>query len=256
MKLDQKWANEFAFKWVSAWNNRDLSRVLNHYTDNFEMSSPFIVEIAGEPSGTLYGKAKIESYWNLALKKIPDLRFKLLKVMVGPTSIVLYYKTSFGKFATEVLFLNKEGMVTRAVAHYIEDEQSNDARDRLIDHIDLRVRSLSEAKPFYDQLMPALGFPNCYSTSLFISYEAESMHPKPEFIGLIEDPGHQPCATRIAFWASDKTTVDRVAEIATLAGARNMEEPMFCPEYSPTYYATFFDDPSGNHLEVCCRIAL
>jgi hypothetical protein len=28
---------------------------------------------------------------------------------------------------------------------------------------------------------------------------------------------------------------------------------MFCPEYSPTYYGLFFEDPSGNCLEVCSR---
>jgi hypothetical protein len=26
-----------------------------------------------------------------------------------------------------------------------------------------------------------------------------------------------------------------------------------CPEYSPSYYAVFFEAPSGNCLEVCHR---
>lgn len=128
-------------------------------------------------------------------------------------------------------------------------------QNRVIDHIDLRVSHLDEAKSFYDRLMPVIGFPHSYASSLGIAYEAESIHSKPEFVGLIEDPDHQPCATRIAFRASNNATVDGIVEIATLAGAHNVEGPLFCPEYSPTYYAVFFDDPSGNHLEVCCRTA-
>src|SRR5262249_6591650 len=72
---------------------------------------------------------------------------------------------------------------------------------RLFDHIDLRVRSLAEAKPFYSRFLPAIGFPEFCETSLGIAYDAKREHRKPEFIGLIEDPEHRPNRTRIAFWA-------------------------------------------------------
>jgi hypothetical protein len=45
--------------------------------------------------------------------------------------------------------------------------------------------------------------------------------------------------------------VDRLAGVAQEAGARNMSGPRACPEYNPTYYAAFFDDPCGNKLEIC-----
>ena len=126
---------------------------------------------------------------------------------------------------------------------------------RLFDHIDLRVRSLAEAKPFYARLLPALGFPDLCETPIGIAYDAARDHPKPEFVGLIEDPEHRPNATRIAFWAETKEELDHIAKVVAAAGARNVEGPMFCPEYSPTYYGMFFDDPCGNRLEVCCRTA-
>ena len=124
---------------------------------------------------------------------------------------------------------------------------------RLFDHIDLRVRSLPEAKPFYAVLLPTVGFPQLCDTPLGIGYDAVSDHPKPEFVGLIEDVAHLPNATRIAFGAETKEDVDRVAAAVMAAGARNIEGPMFCPEYSPTYYGVFFEDPCGNRFEVCCR---
>jgi hypothetical protein len=49
-------AERFAEEWIVAWNAHDLSRVLSHYQDDFEMASPLIVEIAGEPTGVLHGK--------------------------------------------------------------------------------------------------------------------------------------------------------------------------------------------------------
>ncbi len=42
MTITPERAESFAAEWIAAWNARDLLRVLSHYTDDFEMSSPFI----------------------------------------------------------------------------------------------------------------------------------------------------------------------------------------------------------------------
>lgn len=131
----------------------------------------------------------------------------------------------------------------------------SEMRTRLFDHIDLRVRDLAAADAFYQVLLPALGFPTRGVTSHCVYYEAVRDHPKPEFIGLIEDRAHVPNSTRIAFWCDTKEDVDALAVMLVRIAARNLEGPMFCPEYSPTYYAVFFDDPCGNRLEICCRYA-
>jgi hypothetical protein len=111
-------ATKFAQEWIEAWNAHDLERVLSHYTDDFEMSSPFIPAFSGEPSGTLKGKAQVGAYWENALQRIPDLRFELLEVFTCVNSITIYYKAVLGKLATEVLFLNQDGKAYRALAHY------------------------------------------------------------------------------------------------------------------------------------------
>ena len=48
----------FAGEWVAAWNAHDLGRILAHYADDFEMTSPYIATIAGEPSGTLRARRR------------------------------------------------------------------------------------------------------------------------------------------------------------------------------------------------------
>jgi hypothetical protein len=111
-------AKEFAREWVEAWNAHDIDRVLSHYTDDFEMSSPFIAGFAGESSGTLKGKPQVGAYWRTALERIPDLRFELLDVFTCVNSITIYYKAVLGKLATEVLFLNQDGKAYKALAHY------------------------------------------------------------------------------------------------------------------------------------------
>ena len=75
--IDKIFAEHFANEWIDSWNSHDLDRILSHYTDDFEMSSPLIVQITGESSGTLKGKQAVGDYWAKALARIPDLRFEL-----------------------------------------------------------------------------------------------------------------------------------------------------------------------------------
>ena len=54
--LERGWALEFAREWIESWNSHDLERILAHYTADFEMSSPLIVERLGGEDGILKGK--------------------------------------------------------------------------------------------------------------------------------------------------------------------------------------------------------
>ncbi len=66
--IDKSFAEYFAAEWIAAWNSRNLDRVLAHYTDDFEFSSPFIVKVVGEPSNILCGKQAVGAYWATALE--------------------------------------------------------------------------------------------------------------------------------------------------------------------------------------------
>lgn len=116
--IDKAFAEHFAKDWVDAWNGHDLERVLSHYTDDFEMSSPVIVKIAGEPSGTLKGKEAVRAYWAKALGLIPNLHFELITTLIGIDSVVIYYQGATG-LAAEVFSFNADGKVFKAAAHYV-----------------------------------------------------------------------------------------------------------------------------------------
>jgi predicted lactoylglutathione lyase len=118
------------------------------------------------------------------------------------------------------------------------------------DHIDLRVRDLERVRPFYERLLPALGFTKNISSGPWLEFQAGEGPEAIEFFGLTESPSHVPNENRIAFWAENHAAVDRLAKIIREAGGSNVEGPAFEADY---YYAIFFEDPDGNRLEICHR---
>ena len=55
-------AEKFSKEWVEAWNSHDIDKILSHYTEDFEMSSPLIVSRMEITSGTLKGKEAVRKY--------------------------------------------------------------------------------------------------------------------------------------------------------------------------------------------------
>ena len=122
---------------------------------------------------------------------------------------------------------------------------------RLYDHIDLRVRSLHEARAFYEAVLPALGFTRRMEVNGWLQFEAVGAGESPEFFGVTEARGHTANECRIAFWAQSTAEVDRLARIVAEKGGRQIEGPGYLE--GAGYYAVFFEDPSGNRLELCHR---
>jgi len=116
-RLTPAFAERFAREWVAAWNAHDLERILSHYEDDFEMSSPVIVRLVGEASGTLRGKPAIRAYWAKALEAAPELRFEIVSVLAGVGSVTVCYRGHRG-LAAEVFHFGASGKVARAFAHY------------------------------------------------------------------------------------------------------------------------------------------
>ncbi len=117
--IEKNFAEEFAKDWIESWNSHDLNRILSHYSDQFEMFSPKIIQIAGEPAGTLKGKDAVGNYWRKALNLVPDLRFELISILIGVNSLTLTYKGVGGKMASEVFHFNTDLKVNKAYAHYV-----------------------------------------------------------------------------------------------------------------------------------------
>jgi hypothetical protein len=116
--IEQSWANEFAKEWIAAWNSHDLDRILSHYVDDFEMSSPLIIERKKDPTGVLHGKSAIRDYWAVGLTANPPLEFELIDVHVGVNTIGILYRSIGRRRVIEVLTFNENKQVTRGGGLY------------------------------------------------------------------------------------------------------------------------------------------
>jgi len=116
--IDQAWAHEFAKEWIAAWNSHDLDRILSHYVEDFEMSSPLIIERKIDPSGVLRGKAAIRAYWAIGLAAVPPIQFELIDVHVGVNSIGILYRSIGRRRVIEMLTFNDQREVIRGGGLY------------------------------------------------------------------------------------------------------------------------------------------
>jgi hypothetical protein len=111
-------AQEFALEWIAAWNSHDLDRILDHYSDEVEVTSPLVETVLGPGRVTVRGKEVLRGYWGAALAKYPDLHFRLFRAYAGPRSVILHYQSVQGLVGAECLEFDAAGLISRVLAHY------------------------------------------------------------------------------------------------------------------------------------------
>jgi len=75
--------------------------------------------------------------------------------------------------------------------------------------MDLRVADLAAAEPFYDALLPALGFTERYHGEAWKVWATTEPLPGTAYFGITESLGHLPNENRIAFWVASREDVER-----------------------------------------------
>ena len=111
-------AENFARHWIEAWNSHDLEAIMSHYSPEVVLTSPVAAKLLDEPLGTVTGHAALRAYFKRGLEAYPNLRFELLDVLEGFSSIVLYYSNQKGTRTGEFMEFGENGKVVRVVANY------------------------------------------------------------------------------------------------------------------------------------------
>ena len=111
-------ARSFAADWIEAWNSHDLDRIMTHYAEDLVLVSPIAAQLLNDPAGMIRGKDSLREYFQKGLNAFPQLRFDLIEVMRGLSSIVLYYKNQKGTKSGEFMELNPQRKITRVVGNY------------------------------------------------------------------------------------------------------------------------------------------
>ena len=136
----------------------------------------------------------------------------------------------------------------------------------IIDHIQITVKDMSVAAPFYDKLLPLLGFDVESRVSAVIEkhefHVIQYEHPRLGFAitsprrAFVDDTinRRKPGALHhLAFQAASRAEVDRLHSGLKGIGATIVSPPREYPEYTPPgYYALFFKDPEGIKYEIVC----
>lgn len=126
--------------------------------------------------------------------------------------------------------------------------------DRLLYHISVGVSDMRNARAFYAAILSPL---DCRLLCEIKDSNGEDVSlgwgkTFPElWVNLPLDGGKAGAANGVhmAFFAADKTSVDRFHVAALATGGGDAGAPGYRPEYQPGYYAAFVLDPDGNKLE-------
>ena len=136
----------------------------------------------------------------------------------------------------------------------------------IIDHIEITVKDMRVAVPFYDKLLPLLGFDIRRRGSAVmekhekhvVSYEHPRLgfaitSPRNVFTGEMINRRKPGSLHHLAFRATSRAEVDRLHVELKRIGATIVSPPREYPEYTPPgYYAVFFKDPEGIKVEIVC----
>ncbi|MGA8529566.1 MAG: nuclear transport factor 2 family protein [Acidobacteriaceae bacterium] len=118
LPLQPDFARAFAHDWIDAWNTHDLERILAHYDESVQLTSPVARRFLNG-GDTIVGKAALREYFRQGLQTYPDLRFDFLDVLWGIETVVVRYINSVrGGPSAEVMLFNAAGKVTRVWANY------------------------------------------------------------------------------------------------------------------------------------------
>ena len=112
--MTEQRANDFANRWISAWNTNRFEDVLGFYADDFTWSSS-CRSIHEDLQGTLKGKEAVRRYWQKTRSRCDAMHAQLVEVKNTDESITIYYRTGETTFIADVLFLNDAGKVAKAV---------------------------------------------------------------------------------------------------------------------------------------------
>ena len=116
--LTRAFAETFAHEWLSAWNDRDIDRILSHYADDIVFHSPRIAAVMDNDAHTVHGKKALQAYWTAALSQARQLYFDLDDILVSSDAVTLLYTNHREERVAETFVFNDECEVRLSIAAY------------------------------------------------------------------------------------------------------------------------------------------
>jgi glyoxylase I family protein len=132
-----------------------------------------------------------------------------------------------------------------------------------VHHIDLSVRDIAKAKPFYARVLGFMG----YVAGEDYGDRGQDFDLRTEAgfssigVRVSEGPNaarthdrYAPGLHHLAWSATSRADVDACYALLLEIGATILDAPADYPQYGPGYYAVFFADPDGLKLEYVFKL--
>ncbi|WP_374338090.1 VOC family protein [Leeia sp.] len=126
----------------------------------------------------------------------------------------------------------------------------------MANYVTLGVQDTARSNAFYDATLPLLGWAMHAEFPGWRGY-SKGGEGKDLTLWLCEPFNGEPATagngTMFAFMVSTHAEVDAFYQAAMAHGGSDEGAPGPRPHYTPTWYATYVRDPSGNKLAVVCN---
>ena len=110
-----------ALKWIEAFNEHDLEKLLQLYDEQADHFSPKLKIRKPETKGWLSGKSSLRDWWQDAFYRLPTLQYKLLNLLGDERQVLMeYQRTVVGEpimMVAEILEIENGLIVKSRVYH-------------------------------------------------------------------------------------------------------------------------------------------
>jgi ketosteroid isomerase-like protein len=112
---------QIAYKWIDAFNRKNLDALLDLYSDKAMHYSPKLKVAKPETNGFIRGREMLRAWWKDAFDRLPTLQYDLTKLTADDKSVFMEYTRRVSGEADlkvgEVLEIEKGLIVASRVYH-------------------------------------------------------------------------------------------------------------------------------------------
>jgi len=84
-------ADQIARKWIDAFNQHEVNKLLDLYDDNAQHYSPRVEKEKPETGGWLKGKQELRKWWQGSFERLAELRYVLKDLTSNKNKVFIEY---------------------------------------------------------------------------------------------------------------------------------------------------------------------
>jgi hypothetical protein len=117
----QNQLQSIAFRWVEAFNNKEIDKLLSLYDDEAQHYSPKLKIHQPETNGLVVGKETIKLWWLDVFDRLPNLHYKVTSLTANNDRVFMEYtrivENENDMQIAEVLEIKNEKIISSRVYH-------------------------------------------------------------------------------------------------------------------------------------------